>query len=91
MSDCNSIRRIERRILKEFNSLLNLESLFCGKRVFMRMLFKIIFMNLIFWEGFIVLDVTIVVLRDMNIRRRVLKLDKYVNLDRSVMKKSFRM
>ena len=91
MSDCNSTRRTERRILKEFNRSLILESLSCGKRASMRMLSKTIPMNSISWEGPIVLDATTGALRDMNTRSRVLKLDKHANLDSSAMKKSSKM
>ncbi|KAL9968950.1 hypothetical protein ACROYT_G021102 [Oculina patagonica] len=88
MSDCNSTRRTERRILKEFNSSLILESLSCGKRASMRTLSKAMPMNSISWEGLIVLDATTGASRDINTRSRVLKLVKNANLDGSAMTKS---
>ncbi|KAL9968960.1 hypothetical protein ACROYT_G021113 [Oculina patagonica] len=88
MSDCSSTRRTERRILKEFNSSLILESLSCGKRASMRTLSKAMPMNSISWEGLIVLDATTGASRDINTRSRVLKLVKHANLDGSAMTKS---
>ncbi|KAL9968935.1 hypothetical protein ACROYT_G021086 [Oculina patagonica] len=80
--------RTERRILKEFNSSMILESLSCGKRASMRTLSKAMPMNSISWEGLIVLDATTGASRDITTRSRVLKLVKNANLDGSAMTKS---
>lgn len=66
------MRRVERRFLKEFNNVLILVSLFSGKGVFMWILLRIIFMNLMIWVGFRVLVVIVGILRDMkSFKRRV--------------------
>ena len=90
--DWSSIKRTERRPVKEFQSAQVRRSLSSGSLASIRVLsIPMIPMNSKTWEGPRVLDATTGAQIDMKTRSNVLKLDRHCRRDALVMKKSSKM